>query len=425
MRVVLAAQAEKTHFLGMVPLAWALHNAGHEVRVATQPAMVDTVVDAGLTAVSVGTDHRLPHILKRLDRFEDEGAGGGPHFDMAENRVDVLTWEYLKFGYDYMVPWWLRMTNDPMIDDLVAFCREWQPDLVVWEAITFAGAVAAKACGAAHARFMWSVDLLGRMREHYLRVQAAQPPVEHHDPLADWLGARIAKHGGTFSEDMTVGQFTVDHLPESLRLATGLDQVPMNYVPYNGISVLPAWLRTPPERPRVCLTMGTSATEWLSGYAVDVQGILDSVADLDIELVATLPETEQQKLARIPANARLVDFAPLNALVPTCDAVINHGGPGTVFTTAAYAVPQLILPYPMFDAPTLAENLHRQGAAIAIPSDQATGDAVRQGLLRVLHEPAVRSAARELRDEMRALPAPGEVVELLEQRVEAHRLRAA
>ena len=46
MRILFASIAEKTHFLGMVPLAWALQTAGHEVRVASQPEMVPRQVVA-------------------------------------------------------------------------------------------------------------------------------------------------------------------------------------------------------------------------------------------------------------------------------------------------------------------------------------------------------------------------------------------
>ena len=40
----------------MVPLAWALRAAGHDVRVAVQPSFAATVTSAGLTAVPVGRD---------------------------------------------------------------------------------------------------------------------------------------------------------------------------------------------------------------------------------------------------------------------------------------------------------------------------------------------------------------------------------
>ncbi|MGW2784745.1 hypothetical protein ACWC3X_26360 [Streptomyces populi] len=37
-----------------MPLAWSLRTAGHEVRVACRPDLLDAVTSAGLTAVGVG-----------------------------------------------------------------------------------------------------------------------------------------------------------------------------------------------------------------------------------------------------------------------------------------------------------------------------------------------------------------------------------
>lgn len=421
MRVLLTAYAEKTHFLGMVPLAWALHNAGHEVRVASQPALTDVVTRAGLTAVPVGRDHMLGHILKRLDHFSPNGFGGAPDFDMAEDRAEYLTWEYLKGGYDYMVPFWWRIANDPMVGDLTAFCKQWQPDLVVWEAVTYAGPIAAAACGAAHVRFMWSLDLFGRMRGHYVRERDRRSEGERDDPLAEWLASRAARYGGTFDEDMTCGQATIDHLPTSLTLDTDLERIPLRYIPYNGSAVVPEWLRAEPERPRVCMTMGTSSTERLNGFAVSTGDILEALSELDVEVVATMPESERSALGRVPDNCRLVDFAPLNALAATSEVVINHGGPGTVLTALANAVPQVILPYPMFDAPALAEAMARSGGAVSIESSTATGAAVREGVELLLSDRARRGAASRLHEEMAAMPSPASVVTRLEEHVAARR----
>ncbi|MEU8207517.1 hypothetical protein AB0B96_40575, partial [Streptosporangium sp. NPDC049046] len=180
MRVLFTAYAEKTHFLGMVPLAWALRNAGHEVRVASQPELTDVITGAGLTAVPVGKDHilhRLVSTTKERDAASRDAVSEGAaseeressFFDLAEERPEKLTWKYLKDGYGgKFVPWWCRVVNDPMIVELTDFCRHWKPDLVIWEPVTHAGAIAAKASGAAHARMLWSLDLFARMRGHYL-----------------------------------------------------------------------------------------------------------------------------------------------------------------------------------------------------------------------------------------------------------------
>ncbi|WP_188193680.1 activator-dependent family glycosyltransferase [Nonomuraea sp. SYSU D8015] len=413
MRILFATHEEKTHFLGMVPLAWAAHNAGHEVLVASQPALTDVIVSTGLTAVPVGRDHTLHRLLQ----LAAESGSRELDYDLSGDRPEKLTWEYLTAGYEEWVRWWWKIINDPMIDDLTDLCRSWRPDLVIWESLTFAAPIAARASGAAHARFVWSSDLCARLRAHYLRLKGLRPPAEQVDVLAAWLGDRAAAAGVPYSEELTRGQFTIDHVPPSLRLEVDLDYVPLRFVPYNGRSVVPRWLRTPPERPRVCLTLGTSSIERLGGYAVPVQELLDSLAELDAEIVVTLPREQQAALREVPANTRVFDFVPLNALAATCDVVVNHAGPGTVFTALAHGVPQLLLPYYIFDAPVLSEGLAKHGAGLTIPSHEVTGPAVCDAVRRLLDEPSFRQRAEELRRENRAAPSPDEVTRQLEELV--------
>jgi glycosyltransferase (activator-dependent family) len=413
-RVLFTTYSEKTLFLPMVPLAWALRTAGHEVRVATQPALVDAVTKAGLTAVPVGRNHVMWRLME-ISPGETEVARGGPlpPFDVAEY-PERIGWEYLRDGYEEVVPV-NRVINNRMIPDLVSFCRSWEPDLVIWEPDTYAGAVAAKASGAAHARLLWSLDFFGITRGHFVQERDRQPAEEQQrDALAKWLGEQAGRYGAEYSEDMATGQFTIDQLPESLRTEADLHYVPMRYVPYNGTAAVPKWLWQKPERPRVCLTLGTTATDRFGGYAVSVPDILDSLSDLDIEVVATLPDKERDKLERIPDNTRIVPFVPLHALVPTCSAVIHHAGFGTLCTSALNAVPQLVMP-DHFDEPPLARKLAEQGAGVMLDAREATGQRVREQLLRLLEEPSFTKDATRLAEEIRAMPTPNELVPTLEQ----------
>ncbi|CCH33137.1 activator-dependent family glycosyltransferase [Actinosynnema sp. NPDC047251] len=425
MRVLLAANPDKSMFLSLVPLAWALHTAGHEVRVAGQPHFAATITQAGLTAVPVGRDRDLFQVLRHTgvseEMMEETRVGLPTPYDCVVPGGEDIGWEEFRDGYALRVTHWHRLDNFPIITGLVEFARAWKPDLVIWEALTYAGAIAAKACGAAHARLLWSIDVFGATRELFLKRKAAQPVGEQADPPREWLDGYARRYGFEFSEDMVTGQFTLDPLPASLRVAADLHYVPMRYIPYGGPATVPDWLRVPPERPRVALTLGTTATERFGGYAVRTQDVLDALADLDVEVVATIAESEQRKLTRVPDNTRVVSYVPLHALVPTCAAVINHAGPGTFLTTAVHGVPQLTVPWD-FDEPELARRAARQGASLMIRADQATGPAIRAGLLRVLGEPSFRARAERLRDDIRALPSPNELVPRLEQLTADYRI---
>jgi hypothetical protein len=51
----------------------------------------------------------------------------------------------------------------------------------------------------------------------------------------------------------------------------------MRFVPYHGGGVLPDWLAGPKERPRVCITLGTTvphvADNWINAAMVERNGI--------------------------------------------------------------------------------------------------------------------------------------------------------
>jgi glycosyltransferase (activator-dependent family) len=423
MRVLFASYSDKTHFLGMVPLAWALRTAGHEVRVATQPEMVDTVTGAGLTAVPVGKDHSLWRIQERFmrrkaarwpearqERVPEEHL---PPFQLADVRDTELTWERVRNGYvEGMMIY--RSVNEPMLAELVDFCQAWQPDLVIWEPMTYAAPIAAKVCGAAHARLLWSMDAFGRVRYHFRRLRDARPHERGADPLGEWMSTQAGKYGAEFSEEMTCGQFTIDQYPPSMRLESDLHIVPMRYVPYNYAAVVPKWLWEAPKRPRIVLTLGVSTTERFGGYAIGLQGLLDSLSDLDIEIVATVADEARQNLSRVPENTRLVSFVPLHAVVPHCSVMVSHVGFGTVNTTALYGVPQIALPEDA-DAPLVARSLERSGAGLTIPMNETTGTRVREYVVRLLEDPKFTEGAARLREEMLAMPAPNELVPELER----------
>lgn len=415
MRVLFVANPEKAHLLAMVPVAWALRTAGHDVRFAGQPAFADTIVQAGLTAVPAGRDGDLWDLVRRIPGWSWEPEFGLPApYDVVDD-PGRLSWRHLTEGYAEIIRTWHRPACAPMVDGVVQLARRWRPDLVVWEPLAFAGPVAAKASGAAHARLLWSLDVFGVTRELFGRLRDQLPPGERADPIADWLAAYGRRYGFAFSEDMVTGEFTIDQLPPSLRLDADLDYLPVRYVPYGGRAVIPRWLWETPSRPRIALTMGVSLTDHDAGYRIRVQDVLDALADLDVEVVATIAETEQAKLTRVPANARVVSYVPLHALVPSCAAVIHHGGYGTFLTTVLHGVPQLVVAWD-FDSPALARQAARHGATLAIRADEATGEAVRAGVLRILREPEFRERAARLRREIDAMPTPNDLVAELEKR---------
>jgi glycosyltransferase (activator-dependent family) len=422
MRVLFACFAAKSHLYEMVPLAWAMHTAGHEVRVASQPDLADIITRGGLPAVPVGEVLDLDRRMREDTSWRDDESIAD--IDLAENRPEKLTWDYVYRVFD-----WHRevvfesLASQAVLSDAVEFARDWRPDLVIWDHMSFFGPVAARASGAAHARFLLGQDFIGRMRGHFLRLMREQPgPCA--DPMAEWLAPVVRRFGGEFGEDLVLGHWSIDCTLPWLRLPLDLDHVPLRFVPYHGPVAVPEWLPEHPARPRVCLTAGLGGREILGEDWIPFSTVFEAVADLDVDVVATLSAAQLEGVTAIPDNVRLFDFFPLNTLVPSCSAVIHHGGGGAFGTALTHGVPQLVVPSQMWwDAMTKAEDLAARGAALVLMPEELTAETVRASLVRLIEEPSFRVNAAEVRSRFLATPSPNAVVPRLEELTRAFAAR--
>ncbi|MFG2760504.1 activator-dependent family glycosyltransferase [Streptomyces wuyuanensis] len=428
MRVLFTTFAAASHVHTQVPLAWALRAAGHEVRMASQPDAVEHIRRAGLAAVPVGAPLAQEELVRALEERRAEAAetgSSGPEAldylaltDISEIRPERMSYADMHAKQLVLAMGAFPAQSDPgMIDDLVRFARWWRPDLVVWDTMTFAGPVAASASGAAHARLMFGLDLLGWVRHNYRTALGSRHPVLRDDPLADWLGWTLDTYDCAFTEEALVGQWTVDPVPASLALDVPGLRVPVRYVPYNGPSVMPSWVNEPQTRPRVCVTLGVSQEGVFGAHRASVGEIIAAVAELGVEVVVTLTGSQLTALGVEPTgNVRAVGFVPLDALLPTCRAVISHAGAGTFHTALHHGVPQIVVPDPLWDAARRAERLVAAGAGLAVPDAESFTAAELRALVgRVLDEPSFAAAAARIRSEMLATPAPSDIVPTLER----------
>jgi glycosyltransferase (activator-dependent family) len=414
MRVVVTAFAMDAHFNGVVPLAWALRTAGHEVRVVSQPALTDSITRAGLTAVPVGTDHQVEAVM---------GAAAPGVFalhqnlDYLENRPELLDIAFLEASTTMLTAtFYSQINNDSMIDEMVDFTRWWRPDLVIWEPFTFAGGVAAHVCGAAHARLLWGPDLFLRVHDRFQEQLEFEPPEYHDDSVEEWLSWTLERFSARFCPEAISGQWTIDQMPPSVRFNSDRLLVPMRYVPYNGPlpAVVPHWLRVEPQRPRICITQGmTERTTGFSGIG-SVEDVLEATGQLAVEVVLTMKAGERERLPIVPANVRIVESVPLHVVLPSCSAVVHHGGAGTWATAALYGVPQLALAW-QWDDVFRARQLEKLGAGVFLaPTQECNASGLRDNLASLISEPCFREGAARIRNEMLDCPSPNDVVPTLE-----------
>ncbi|WP_206792533.1 nucleotide disphospho-sugar-binding domain-containing protein [Amycolatopsis sp. MtRt-6] len=449
MRVMITCFPAPAHFWPLVPYAWALQSAGHDVRVVapsgfpSPSGIISTdfaqrVTESGIVAVPCGPqtplavhdcdDPGYADVLPNPDETERYVRALSVHERVERDMWDVFYHYAILAIRNYQPP---RPRED--IDDIVAFAKNWRPDLVLWEPWFPCGAVAAKASGAAHVRTLISPDYTAWAHERFVSRGLPSMLAEAMQPLAD-------HHGVTVDDELLMGQATLDPIPAGMRLPTRTPTVPVRYLPYSGGSVSERWLRDEPTRPRMAISLGVSARAVDKGDSTGrIPALLEAVDGLDVEVIATLNKDQlSDQVGTLPDNVRAMDYVPLSQLLPTCSALVNHGSFGTVIAGLANAVPQIVCDTdeptrffgratpdgvewdrtsPKQGYSTLTSNyLADRGAGSRLDHQKQSISEIRSMLRRVVEDPEVRDAALRLREEEWAsTPTPAQLVPWLEK----------
>jgi hypothetical protein len=279
--------------------------------------------------------------------------------------------------------------SKPVVDLAAA----WRPDLVLHTPLHGAALLAAAVTGVPAVAFP---DGLGR---------AAAVP----EALAEHLGEVFAEYGVA---GLPARRRTLDVAPPSL-FDGPADGLPMRYVPFNGGAVVPDWLAPgagDPQRPRIAVTLG-SVQPQLGGLG-PVGAVLELAGEVGAEFVLALGDVDTDSLGPLPGNVRAVGWLPLSVLLPTCTALVHHGGGGSTLTGLVSGVTQLVL-QGSGDWAVNTEPLLRRGAALTAPADDLDGALLR----RLVEDPQLRTATAQLQAEIATLPTPAEVAGDLERLV--------
>ena len=191
--------------------------------------------------------------------------------------------------------------------------------------------------------------------------------------------------------------------------------VPIRPVALDDIAGLsPAWLDARPAgRMRVAVTLGTM----LPGRTDTLAGILDGLGaldGLDLDVVATVgQELDPAALGHRGPDVHVERWVPMSRLLATADALVFHGGSGTMLAGLAAGVPLVILPTAA-DQPENADRCVAAGVGLALGPSERDPQAVAQATRAVLEDPSYGTAARRLAGEIAAMPVPSAVVPRLE-----------
>jgi UDP:flavonoid glycosyltransferase YjiC (YdhE family) len=108
-------------------------------------------------------------------------------------------------------------------------------------------------------------------------------------------------------------------------------------------------------------------------------------------------------------------FVPQDRVLPLLDLVVHHGGTGNLLGALRHGLPALVLPQGA-DQFVNAARLVEVGAGRALEGDALTVAAVAEAVAAMLPSDSVeRRRARELESEIATMPAPSDVVPLLEE----------
>ncbi|WP_066947880.1 nucleotide disphospho-sugar-binding domain-containing protein [Streptomyces lushanensis] len=415
MRVMIVVWPLPAHLYPALPLAWALQGAGHEVRVASHPDLAGVITASGFDAVALGTPQTMPSPSAVGDLLLSE-EHRGRLADALSLSPDDHVWATFS-TYTYASSRIFHPEDGAPeelwagVDALVSTARHWRPDLMLWDPNWPSGAVAARDIGAAHARMLWGHDFVGWAAHRTARGREALRSAGLADPVAELVRPSAERYGVTVDDELLFGQFTVDPMLPDMQLRAPCRRVPVRRIPYGGPDVVPDWLHTPPERPRLAMSLGTTQRAYDNDRGL-VADLLEVVSGLDVDVVATV-DASQLAGSALPDNVRTVSYLPLGLLLPTCSALVHHGGIGTLMTAVAHGVPQFVVADATAAYAGNARYVHDYGAGLTVgPRTPATE--MRKDLERVLTEPAFQDAAEQLRRDWLAVPSPDDLVPVLE-----------
>jgi UDP:flavonoid glycosyltransferase YjiC (YdhE family) len=367
MRVLFASVPAVGHFFPLASLAWAFRSAGHDVLFASY----DDAARIGTTGLQ--WVDAAPGVVMYQEALGVAGAAHPAELARVRHTMGADREAFVVL---------FAHVNNVVADGMVAAARAWRPDLVVYEYMSPVGLVIAGALGVPAVQFGIGFTATGPLLEVML----------------PHLGEAFARHG------VSRPPMPLDIVHTVAPSMTGGEHggLPVRPVPLNGGGLLPAWLATPPRRPRVAVTLGTVSAA-MSG--VDrIRRVVAAAREVDAEFVLAMGPEETAELGELPPNVRAAGWVPWDALMTTCAAAVHHGGSGTTMTALHAGVPQLLLPDGS-DRHINAAAAGGRGAALTAAAADVTPDL----LNRVLEDDKLRATAAEVSAELTRMPAPAEL----------------
>jgi len=355
------------HVTPLVPLIGALLAGGDDVLVTSGPEAAPIIDTTGARFALAGRS--LPEYMTRLATRTRGDPGDG----IAPERI-VHYFLPRAFG---------EIVVDEMVDDVLRHGQEFAPDVVLFEAFVLAGPLVAELLG---------VPGVAHMFGPLPPSEAVELANDAVSPIWRSFGLDVPGWSGMYRH------LTIQICPPMLETA----RVPMGETLRLRPVPLPFRPREVTSRPVVYVTFGTLFNSNLDLFHM----ALEALAHESVDVVMTVGrDQDPTELAPFPANARVERFIPQAELLPSCAAVVHHGGAGTTFGALAHGVPQVVIPQGAdnYEHATMCES---GGTAIALRPETLTPDNLAAAVRRVVGDEAYTRRAEDALRKSRPCPMP-------------------
>ena len=412
MRVLLVSPDYASHYLPLSALGQALARRGHDVVVATGPALAGRVSGDGFEHHELVLGPASNPGLARKSAQADE-AHHLSAFLAATRRGMVATLRLQAEARQRDLLWEPAAVTE-RLGEIVA---DVSPTLVVSDQLAFGATLALRALEQPHVSFHpghpaaipGPGELYGFPSHRPEQFRADARELAELRRLCAAVSERFTR---TFND--TLRQLN----PRAEAVATALSATSplltlLNYpvqlagqrrallprsARFVGASVrrggelsgaLATLLEAEDSRPRIYVSLGS----FLSARADVLRRIVSAFRALPVRVVVASGVTPRSALGAIPPDWHVASYLPQPEVLRSCDLVISHGGNNTVTEALWAGVPLLVCPFST-DQFAGAEDVRRAGLGDAFDPNAATPEEIADRALRVLagHEPR-RAAA--------------------------------
>jgi MGT family glycosyltransferase len=161
------------------------------------------------------------------------------------------------------------------------------------------------------------------------------------------------------------------------------------------------------QLPRVLASLGTLNGERGGQF---FRRLVDALGDLQVQVILVAPEG----FGPYPDNFLVRTWVPQLKLLPQVNLLISHAGSNAVYEALSYGLPLVVLPI-TDDQPIIAQQVVEAGCGLRLSFARSKPGDIREAVYRVLTEPGFRQAASRIRTSFERAGGTARAAELLEQ----------